>query len=440
MRLETGASIVEKSGEVILFRKSPSSLSLFRLRQNAVPFLSRFLRSSQGYCAPYAPKGLYAYKGGTILLHVLILGTRGIPSKHSGFETFAQDLALFLRSSGHQVTVYCQEPMQEARQDDIWKGIRRVRIPAGENSLGTIIFDWKAVRHSMGETGVVLTLGYNTGIFNVLYRFTNLRSIMNMDGVEWRREKWSLPARAWFWFNEWAGARVSHHMVADHPEIQRHLCRHTDPEKITMIPYGANSVRSAPSGLIEQYNLTPDGYYLLIARPEPENSILEIVQGYSLRPRGIPLVVLGNYRRDGKAYQKKVLEAAGPEVKFLGAIFERDTVRALRFYARAYFHGHRVGGTNPSLVESLAAGNPVIAHDNPFTRWVAGEGARYFRSFKDISEILDSLDQDPSQLQVMKEASYRRHIESFTQEKVLTAYTQLLLQFAPAETLASSGA
>ena len=371
-------------------------------------------------------------------MHVLILGTRGIPSKHSGFETFAQDLALFLRSNGHQVTVYCQEPMQETRQEDVWNGIRRVRIPAGEGSLGTIIFDWKATIHSMCETGVVLTLGYNTGIFNLLYRFTNLRCIMNMDGVEWRREKWSFPARAWFWFNEWAGARVSHHMVADHPEIQRHLCRHTAPQKITMIPYGADSVISAPSCLIEQYNLTPDGYYLLIARPEPENSILEIVQGYSLRRRGIPLVILGNYRRDGKAFQKTVLEAAGPEVKFLGAIFERDTVRALRFHARAYFHGHRVGGTNPSLVESLAAGNPVIAHDNRFTRWVAGEGARYFRSFTDISEILDSLDRDPSQLQVMKEASRRRHIELFTQEKVLTAYTQLLLQFAPAETLAFS--
>lgn len=116
---------------------------------------------------------------------------------------------------------------------------------------------------------------------------------------------------------------------------------------------------------------------------------------------------------------------------FLGAIFDRDVVRALRFYARAYFHGHRVGGTNPSLVESLAAGNAVIAHDNRFTRWVAGDGARYFQSSDDIEDILNSLSTNPMQLLAMEEASRKRHNESFTQEKILTAYEEMLLQFAP---------
>ena len=88
-------------------------------------------------------------------------------------------------------------------------------------------FDWKAIKHSLHEKGVVLTLGYNTGVFNLLYRFSGTPNIMNMDGIEWKREKWSLPARTWFWLNEWAGARVANHLVADHPEIGRHLSRHT---------------------------------------------------------------------------------------------------------------------------------------------------------------------------------------------------------------------
>jgi len=364
-------------------------------------------------------------------MHVLILGTRGIPSRHSGFETFAQDFAIFLKSRGHEVTVYCQQESGSAPGEDTWNGIRRVLIPSGSGSVGTILFDWKAIRHSLREKGVVLTLGYNTGSFNVLYRLMGKPSIMNMDGIEWRREKWSQPARFWFWLNEWAGARVANHLVADHPEIAQHLERHTAKKKISVIAYGADPVTSAPSGLIRKYGLEPKSYYLLIARPEPENSILEIVNAYSQRPRGVPLVILGNYKSNGTRYQRTVLEAAGGEVIFLGAIFDREIVKSLRFHARAYFHGHRVGGTNPSLVEALGAGNAVIAHDNRFTRWVAGEGAAYFRTADDIDRILGTLDSDPSRLHAMEAASRKRYREEFTQEKILTAYEELLLRFAP---------
>lgn len=365
-------------------------------------------------------------------MHVLILGTRGVPSRHSGFETFAQDFALFLLSRGHEVTVYCQVAEEEAAREDTWNGVRRVLIPARNGSVGTILFDWKSIRHSLHERGVVLTLGYNTAVFNLLYRFSGIPNIMNMDGIEWKREKWSLPARIWFWLNEWSGARVADHLVADHPEIGRHLSRHTAQNKITVIPYGADPVTSAPVSLIQRYDLSSKGYYLLIARPEPENYILEIVRAYSLRERGLPLVILGTYGPDGTPYQRTVLDAAGPEIHFLGAIFDRAIVKALRFHSRAYFHGHRVGGTNPSLVEALAAGNAVIAHDNRFTRWVAGEGARYFRSGEDIDGIVNSLNADPAQLLAMEEASRKRYRESFTQDKILTAYEELLVQFAPA--------
>ena len=115
---------------------------------------------------------------------------------------------------------------------------------------------------------------------------------------------------------------------------------------------------------------------------------------------------------------------------FLGAIFDRDIVKALRVYCRAYFHGHRVGGTNPSLVEALAAGNPVIAHDNRFTRWVAGEGAAFFTTPDDVDRLLNELDENPSRLQAMEESSRKRYRDEFTQEKILGAYEALLLRFA----------
>src|ERR1700761_4320625 len=117
-------------------------------------------------------------------MHVSILGTRGVPSNHSGFETFAQDFALFLLSRGHQVTVYCQLEENQPAHEDSWHGTRRVRLPAGKGPVGTMVFDWKAIRHSMREAGVVLTLGYNTAVFSLLYSFGAVPNIMNMDGLE----------------------------------------------------------------------------------------------------------------------------------------------------------------------------------------------------------------------------------------------------------------
>jgi glycosyltransferase involved in cell wall biosynthesis len=310
---------------------------------------------------------------------------------------------------------------------DTWNGVRRVLIPSTENPLGTISYDWATTLDCSREKGIVLTLGYNTGVFSLLYRLRNVPSVMNMDGIEWKREKWSLPQRSWLWFNEWAGARLANQLVADHPEISSHLQRHTSATKITVIPYGAEAITSAPVHYLQAYDLTPKKYYLVIARPEPENSILEMVKAFSSQRIRDPLVILGSYDGQDGAYKREVLQAAGPKVHFLGSIYDRDIVQSLRFHARAYLHGHRVGGTNPSLVESLAAGSAVLAHDNRFTRWVAGEGARYFTGTQDLEETICSLEANPHQFSEMERASRTRHLEEFDKQKVLTAYEQLLL-------------
>jgi len=357
----------------------------------------------------------------------MIVGTRGIPAKHGGFETFAEDLSLFLTARGHKVTVFCQVDSASAFAEDEWNGVHRVEIPSADHAVGTISYDWATTMHCSRNDGVVLTLGYNTGVFSLMYRLRQIPNVMNMDGIEWKREKWSLPQRCWLWFNELAGARFAHHLVADHPEISSHLQRHTSATKITVIPYGADAVVSAPVEALARFELTQKSYYLVIARPEPENSILEIVKACSSGRLSYPLVVLGDYLRGGSEYKRQVLDAAGPNVQFVGAIYDREIVRALRFYARAYIHGHRVGGTNPSLVESLAAGNAIIAHDNRFTRWVAGGGARFFARTEDLEETLYSLEQEPSQLFEMEGASRQRYREEFEREKVLAAYEELLV-------------
>lgn len=364
-----------------------------------------------------------------------VLGIRGVPAAHGGFETFAERFVLHLRDQGWDVLVYCQEEGAGAPWEDSWKGIRRVHVPvAGDGPKSTVVFDWKSVALAARDRSrMALTLGYNTAVFCARLRLAGIPNVINMDGVEWQRQKWGLMARTWFWLNDWAGCWLGNHLVADHPEIKRHLETRVRGKKITMIPYGADCVASADASLLQPYGLEPGRYAILIARAEPENSILEVVKAWSRRARGVKLVVLGKYE-NSHAYQRTVQAAASGEVLFPGAIYEQEVVQALRFHARFYVHGHRVGGTNPSLVEALGAGNAVLAHDNRFNRWVAGPEARYFTDEADCATALDELLAGKELIQTMSAASRRRHEAEFTWPKVLHDYQALVKQFVQCHT------
>lgn len=357
---------------------------------------------------------------------LLILGTRGIPASHGGFETFAEAFALDMVGRGWEVTVYCQVDEGEAITEIQWHGVRCVHIPMKRRgAVGTILFDLKSVLHAIRQEGVVLTLGYNTALFSILHRLVRQINVMNMDGVEWKREKWSLAQKVWLYCNEWLGARLANHLIADNPEIRRHLQRHTSEQKITVIPYGAEPVANAPIEPLDQYGLTAGNYAILIARPEPENSILEVVRSYVSASPGMPLVVLGNYDVKNKAYHRQVLEAADDNILFLGAIYQQNIVRALRYHARFYIHGHTVGGTNPSLIEAMAVGKPVIAHDNVFNRWVLGDGGMFFADEFSLQGTL-KLCADQALMKQMSARILARHSAMFLPAMIHNSYEQAL--------------
>jgi len=360
-----------------------------------------------------------------------ILGIRGIPAAHGGFETFAEHLALYLRDRGWRVIVYCQESGQGPVTEDTWNGIERVRIPVrGDGAASTIVFDWISIRHAARHRDLCLTLGYNTAIFDILLRLKRIPNVINMDGIEWIRAKWGMAAKTWFWLNDWVGCWVGDHLVADNPAIKTHLMTRVRGDKITMIPYGAVPVETAPEEPIRALGLEPGRFMTVIARPEPENSLYEIVKAFSARKRGYHLAVLGTYTQEN-AYHRTVRAAASDEVKFLGAIYDAPVVRALRFHSVAYIHGHQVGGTNPSLVEALGAGNAVIAHDNRFNRWVSGEGARYFDSVESLIQRFDEVIDNPKVLADMRDASRRRFKRALTWPIVLAEYERVLDRFLP---------
>lgn len=363
---------------------------------------------------------------------LFILGIRGVPAQHGGFETFAEKLSLYLVDQGWQVTVYCQEEGVGEIYETEWQGIQRIHIPVERGgAAGTVIFDWKATRHALSQKGLFLTLGYNTAVFNLMQRLKGQTNVINMDGIEWRRDKWGLIAKTWFWLNERAGCWIGNHLVADHPKIKEHLATRVAANKITMIPYGGDEVHSADANLLKSYGVLPGEFSVIIARPEPENSFLEMVRAFSAKKREHHLVVLGHFDSQSNAFHKAVMDAASDEVIFPGAIYDAPIVQALRFHARFYLHGHRVGGTNPSLVEALGAGCAVIAHDNHFNRWVAGDHAAYFQDEQACSALFDQLLHDAERNTLMKSASRERFYERFTWPQVLKEYEQLLLAWYP---------
>lgn len=363
--------------------------------------------------------------------HLAILGCRGIPAGYGGFETFAEVLAPHLAGRGWDVSVYCQTTGSGDITTETRDGVRLVQVPAGKDlgAWSTIRFDWRCMLHSLRQDyDVALVLGYNTAAFWLPYRVLRRgKVVFNMDGLEWKRAKWSPIAKAWLLLNEKAALALSHHFVADHPVIMRRFRRHR--RKGSMIPYGSFECDAADVSLLASFGLEPFNYALVLCRIEPENSVLEFVSAFCTRRRDWKLAVVGPFHPDRNDYHARLQAAAGKRdgaVAFLGPVYDKPAVQALRYFARLYLHGHQVGGTNPSLVQALAAGNAAVLHNNAFNRAVAGPKARFFSSAAECAALLDSLLDDEARLVEMGNASLRRFQERFRWEGVLKAYEDLL--------------
>ena len=368
-----------------------------------------------------------------------ILGTHGVPANYGGFETAAENIGLFLRDQGWRVVVYCQVPGSGATYEDTWNGLERVNIPVARDGwLGTSEFDFKSIRHAAKFRDICLTFGYNTAVFNVLQRVKRIPNVINMDGIEWSRARWGKMKQSILWTNERIACWVGNDLIADHPVIEEYLATRARRSKLTTITYGAHAVASAPTEPVTARGLVPGEYLTLICRPIPENSILELVQGFSAERRDHRLVVLGNYTPETDPYHRAVMDAASDEVEFPGGIYDPVELAAVRFHSSGYLHGHTVGGTNPSLVEAMAAGNAVLAHDNPYNRWVAGDGALYFTTPADAAVAVGRILGDHELRRRLGAASRARHAEEFTWEHIGGQYEDLLSRHLPPELRASA--
>ncbi|HMV11573.1 MAG TPA: DUF1972 domain-containing protein [Nitrosomonas sp.] len=366
------------------------------------------------------------------MIRLAILGTRGIPARYGGFETFAEEIAERLQQKGLEVTVYCEKGCNNP-VIEIYKGVRLVYVPSPKlGPFSTILFDLFCLIVARNRHDVIYMLGYGSSLFCFIPRLWGKQVWLNMDGIEWKRTKWSFPARLWLRTMEWIAMLTPNRLIADAYAIQDHIKKHYPySPPISVIPYGAPEVLQADSSPLAEWDLATDRYYLLVCRLEPENHVLEILQGYTASNSNLPLVVLGNHRT-GTHYVKQLLAITDARIRMLGTVYDSAKLQALRFYARAYFHGHSVGGTNPSLLEALGCGNAVIAHNNVFNREVADNAALYFSTATEIPNLVEKIDTDETLRAAMRLNARNIVSQRYTWKLVTDAYMALLT--APSST------
>jgi glycosyltransferase involved in cell wall biosynthesis len=360
------------------------------------------------------------------LIKLAILGTRGIPARYGGYETFAEQLATRLASCGVKVTVFCPAPFP--RSDETYCGVtlKFVKFPA-LGKYSEMFWDARCFLKARRQFDVVYMLGMGGAFAAWVPRLFGARVWINTDGIEWKRTKFTWPERAYIAVVEALSILFASRIIADASAIAEYLRRrYPGLKKISTIAYGADIPTGEPDRkLIEEWNLQPDGYYIVVCRLEPENHVLDIVNGFERTNSSLPLVILGNIENPN-AYVRKLLAYRSARVRFLGTVYDKNKLTAMRYYARSYMHGHSVGGTNPSLLEAMACSNLVIAHDNPFNREVIGDFGLFFRTSAELSSIVDAIDAGRVDKDVLRGGAKARIRERYLWDQITDAYMVLL--------------
>ncbi|MFT4728756.1 MAG: glycosyltransferase involved in cell wall biosynthesis [Granulosicoccus sp.] len=347
-------------------------------------------------------------------MKIAILGTRGIPNNYGGPETNAEFMSPIFLRMGHEVTVY--SPDEHPYQENEWNGVRIKHIFCRESKLkifGTFIYDFLCLRDALrSDFDIILELGYVPCALFFPLRSKRSKSVLitNMDGLEWKRSKWNYLLKKFTKLTEVLGARYSDALISDNQAIQTYYRENYDLDSY-FIPYGAKLVYEPESDHLGSYGVEQQQYYLLIARMEPENNIEMILDGYVLSGSSRPFLLVG--KTDTRFAQYLVEKfSAYTNIRFLGGIYDYDVLSALRWHSELYYHGHSVGGTNPSLVEAMATNTFIVSHDNPFNRSVLGDQAIYFC---DSDQVARSIKADHS--------TYRSDFILANKEKVEEIYT-----------------
>jgi glycosyltransferase involved in cell wall biosynthesis len=361
-----------------------------------------------------------------LIMKIAILGTRGIPARYGGFETFAERLAVGLSARGFDVTVFCESG--ESSAPEVFQGVNLHYISAPSlGPLQTILYDLRCLWAARRDYDVVYMLGYGSAPFCLIPRLWGAEVWINPDGLEWARAKWGRLAKLYFRLMEWASLYAANRIIADAEAIATSLIeRHGKIRACSVIAYGCDVTDKPPADdKLSEWELRPGSYYLVVCRLEPENHVLEILEAFKESDSKRQLIVVGNHFV-ATDYVTKLRTVQDPRIRMIGTVFDQDKLTSLRYHSFAYIHGHSVGGTNPSLLEAMGCMNLIFAHDNVFNRETLASAGYFFSNVSELTLAIERSERDESDLTPLREAAFLRARANYSWPDIIANYASLL--------------
>ncbi|HEX5503869.1 MAG TPA: glycosyltransferase [Thermomicrobiales bacterium] len=309
-------------------------------------------------------------------MRIAMVGTRGIPASYSGFETCVEEVGARLVARGHAVTVYCRSHhIQHAAPT--YRGMRLVRLPTIRNKYAdTIAHTTLSCLHLLprGHDVVLMFIVGNSPVA-FLPRLAGKKVALNVDGLDWQREKWPPLAKRYLRLAEFLATKTANAVVTDSRVVEEYYRRRYG-HATRFIPYGAAERALPPNGTLAKLGLSPREYVLYVGRLVPENRAHDLVDAFARLDTPLKCVVVGDAPYNDE-YIADLKRRAGPNVVFPGYVFG-DGYWELNGNAYAYAFPSAASGTHPALLEAMACGNCVIANDSPTNREAAGDGALFY--------------------------------------------------------------
>ena len=404
-------------------------------------------------------------------MNIGILGTRGVPPRYGGFETFAAELGTRLVGRGHRVAVYCRnvapalQPAHEPTESRLYDGIDRIVLPAIRHKyFETVSHAFFSVLDAVHDDfDVVLVCNAANAFVLPLLRAARIPTAINVDGIERHRRKWNALGRAVYRLGERMSVVFASRIIAD-AEVIAHYYREHFAAEPAVIPYGADFPQERDSDILPRLGLTPRNYILYVSRFEPENNPLEVVLAYEKLADGRwPLAEEGKDEKfadgrwplaeDARNGERRTANGEPPPLVMVGeGLYAKDLVRELQRHrsdrilfpgalygadyrtlqrnALVYIQATEVGGTHPAMIEAMGSGGAVLAHDTPENREVGGDAVRYFdlRPLETLSGTLHECLRKPLELEEMRKAARQRVEERYQWEKVTSDYERLFAE------------
>lgn len=342
---------------------------------------------------------------------VAVIGTVGVPAGYGGFETLAEHLAEHLGQK-YDLHIYCSgKSYPKEIRKETWKNARLHYIPLEANGIQSIPYDTWSILHALFYADVLMILGVpGAWLLPFVKLFTRKKIIVSIDGIEWKRDKWNLFARWYLFWAEGLAVKYSHIDISDNEAIQDYTAqRYGSLSRI--IEYGADhTIPNASAKPVPGFPFMAHPYAFKVCRIEPENNVHMVLDAFSGMP-DYRLVMVGNW--DKSAYGRRLKETYSryPNIFILDPIYDQKKLDLLRSRAVVYIHGHSAGGTNPSLVEAMYLGLPIIAFGVSYNRVTTENKAFYFREKEDLAAIIQStkLIEFKQRGEVMREVAQRRY-------------------------------